>query len=322
VIGAAPAGVRVGITGLGASIPATALESAEIASRLDVSEDWIVERSGIRTRHVAADGETASGLAVTAARRAVAAAGVEPATLDFVLVATATPDLATPATAALVAGELGAARAAAYDLSAACTGFVYGLAQAYALIASGLAERGVVIGAEILSRAIDWSDRGTAILFGDGGGAAVVTRVREGGFLGFELGCDGSRAGDLELPHGGAIRMNGTGVYRFSTREVPESVERLLERCGVAIADVDLYVPHQANRRIVEHTLKRLGIPEEKAVLNIDRVGNTSAASIPIALVDAAADRRLADGGLVLMTGVGAGLTWGSALLRWGGAAA
>lgn len=322
MIGACPDGVRVGITGLGASIPDATIGSAEIAGHLDVSEDWILERSGIRTRHVAAQGETASALAVDAARQALTAAGTDPETLDFVLVATVTPDLATPATAALAAAELGATRAAAYDVSAACTGFVYGLAQAYALIASGLAERGVVIGAEILSRAIDWSDRGTAILFGDGGGAAVVERVGENGFLGFELGCDGTRSEDLELPVGGAIHMNGPAVYRFSTREVPESVERLLDRCGVTIADVDLYVPHQSNRRIVEHTLKRLGIPAEKAVLNIERVGNTSAASIPIALVDAAADDRLADGRLVLMTGVGAGLTWGSALLRWGGVAA
>lgn len=322
MIGACADGVRVGITGLGASIPDATIGSAEIAARLDVSEDWILERSGIRTRHVAAHGETASALAVDAARQALTAAGTDPEALDFVLVATVTPDLATPATAALAAAELGATRAAAYDVSAACTGFVYGLAQAYALIASGLADRGLVIGAEILSRAIDWSDRGTAILFGDGGGAAVVERVGEGGFLGFELGCDGTRSEDLELPIGGAIHMNGTAVYRFSTREVPESVERLLERCGVTIDDVDLYVPHQSNRRIVEHTLKRLGIPAEKAVLNIDRVGNTSAASIPIALVDAAAEDRLADGRLVLMTGVGAGLTWGSALLRWGGVAA
>lgn len=318
MIAACPGGVRVGITGLGASVPETSLGSAEIAGRLDVSEDWIVERSGIRTRHVAADGQTASALAVDAARRALAAARTDPASLDFVIVATVTPDLATPATAALVAAELGAPRAAAYDFSAACTGFVYGLAQGYALIASGLAARGLVIGAEILSRSIDWSDRGTAILFGDGGGAAVVERVREGGFLGFELGCDGTRSEDLELPLAGAIRMNGAAVYRFSTREVPESVERLLERCEITIADVDLYVPHQSNRRIVEHTLRRLGIPAEKAVLNIDRVGNTSAASIPIALVDAAAEGRLADGRLVLLTGVGAGLTWGSALLRWG----
>lgn len=322
MIGAVPDGVRVGITGLGASIPEGTIGSEEIAGKLDVSEDWILERSGIRTRHVAASGETASSLAVGAARRALGAAGTDPATLDFVVVATTTPDLATPATAALVAAELGTARAAAYDVSAACSGFVYGLAQAYALIAAGLAERGIVIGAEILSRATDWEDRGTAILFGDGGGAAVVARVNEGGFVGFELGCDGTRADELELPLGGTIRMNGTAVYRFSTREVPESVERLLERCGVTIGDVDLYVPHQSNRRIVEHTLKRLGIPAEKAVLNIERVGNTSAASIPIALVDAAADHRLTEGALVLMTGVGAGLTWGSALLRWGGVAA
>jgi 3-oxoacyl-[acyl-carrier-protein] synthase-3 len=252
----------------------------------------------------------------------VAAADADPALLDFVIVATVTPDLATPATAALVAAELGATRAAAYDFSAACTGFVYGLAQGYGLIASGLAERGVVIGAEILSRTIDWSDRGTAILFGDGGGAAVVERVREGGFLGFELGCDGTRSDDLALPLGGEIAMNGTAVYRFSTRTVAESVERLLERCGLTIADVDLYVPHQSNRRIVEHTLHRLGLPAEKAVLNIDRVGNTSAASIPIALVDAAREDRLSDGKLVLMTGVGAGMTWGSTLLRWGAVAA
>ncbi len=321
MIARVPGAVRIGITGVGSYLPDATVTSAEVAARLGVDEEWIIARSGVRSRHVVEE-ETATDLAAPAARSALEAAGVDPEAVDFVLVATATPDLATPSTAALVAGAIGARRAAACDLSAACTGFVYGLAQAHAFIAAGFAKRGLVIGAETLSRVTDWDDRGTAILFGDGGGAVVVERVREGGFLGFELGCDAARAADLTLPHGGTIHMNGAAVYRFSTREVPESVERLLAHCDAAIGDVDLYAPHQSNRRIIEHTLKRLRLPAEKVVLNIDRVGNTSAASIPIALADAVAGGRLRDGQLVLMTGVGAGLTWGSVLLRWGSAAA
>ncbi len=322
MIGRVPEDVRIGITGIGAHVPVAVLDNEEVGARLGVDDGWIRKRSGVGERRVAAERETASHLATAAASKALEAAGVSAAELDAVLVATTTPDLATPATAALVAAELGADRAAAYDLSAACSGFVYGLAQAYSLIASGLAARTLVVGAEVLTRVTDWNDRGTAILFGDGGGAALLERVRSGGFIGFELGCDGHHAADLTLPAGGAIAMNGAAVYRFSTREVPASVERLLAACDLSTDDVDLYAAHQSNRRIIDHTARRLGLPAEKVVLNIERYGNTSAASIPLALDEALSAGRLTEGAVVLMTGVGAGLTWGSALLRWGTEAA
>lgn len=309
---------RVGITGIGAYLPETVLGNGTIGERLGVSSDWIVERSGILERRIAAPEETTTSLAVEAARAALGRAGADPATVDVVIVATGTPDALTPATAARVAAAIGAAGAAAYDVSAACTGFIYALAQAHALIVSRLARRVLVIGAEVLSRVTDWHDPGTAILFGDGSGAAVVEAVREGGFLGFELGCDGTRADDLRLPAGGTIFMNGMAVYRFSTREVPESAERLLERCELTIADVDLYAPHQSNMRIIESTCRKLGLPRDKALTNIARLGNTSAASIPLVLAEAVEQDRIEPGATVLMTGVGAGMTWGSTLLRWG----
>jgi len=311
---------RIGITGVGGCVPEAALGNDELAGRLGVTDDWIVGRSGIRERRIAAAGDTSVGLAATAARAALTMARRDPAAVELVIVATATPDALTPATAARVAAEIGAAGAAAYDVSAACTGFVYGLAQAYAQIAAGLAGNALVVGVEILSRVTDWRDPGTAILFGDGAGAAVVEPVVAGGFAGFELGCDGSRADDLTLAISGTIQMNGMAVYRFSTREVPESVERLLEKCELSVADIDLYAPHQANARIIDHTIRRLGLPPDRVLVNIDSVGNTSAASIPLVLAEAVSDGRLRPGATVLLTGVGAGLTWGSAILRWSGA--
>jgi 3-oxoacyl-[acyl-carrier-protein] synthase-3 len=322
VIGRTPDAVRIGILGVGAYAPATVLGNTEVGARCGVDDDWIRERTGIRERRVAGHDERVSDLAAEAARRALEQAGVVPAELDAVLVATATPELAAPATAAIVAAELGARRAAAYDLSAASTGFIYGLAQGFALIDAGLARRVLVVGAEILTRVTDWSDRSTAILFGDGGGAVLLGRVRSGGFLGFELGCDGHRASDLTLPAGGTIHMNGSAIYRFSTREVPASIERLLTLCELTVADIDVYAPHQSNQRIIDHTARKLGLAPEKVVLNIDRYGNTSAASMPLALAEALEGGRLREGSLVLMAGVGAGLTWGSTLLRWGAEAA
>jgi 3-oxoacyl-[acyl-carrier-protein] synthase III len=326
----------VGITGIGTHVPERVVSSADVGAALGVSAEWIVERSGIRERHVAAAEEAASDLAVPAAREALDRAGVAPGDLGLVIVATASPDMPLPATASIVASELGASEAAAYDLSAASTGFVYGLAQAYANVAAGLIERALVIGAEVLSRITDPADRGTAILFADGAGAVVVEHVSAGGFLGFDLGSDGSCASDILVPAGGSrapstdatvaeglhsIQMNGQRIFRFSTRVTAESVEQLLRECEVSIGEIDLYAPHQSNRRIIDHTARRLGIPPEKVVVDIDRYGNTSSASIPLALADAEADGRLREGATVLISAVGAGLTWGSALLRWSAAA-
>ena len=326
----------VGITGLGTHVPERVVSSADVGATLGVSAEWIVERSGIRERHVAALEEAASDLAVPAAREALERAGVAAGDLGLVIVATASPDMPLPATASIVAAELGAAEAAAYDLSAASTGFVYGLAQAYANVAAGLVERALVIGAEVLSRITDPADRGTAILFADGAGAVVVERVPGAGFLGFDLGSDGSGASDILVPAGGSrapsteatvaaglhsIQMNGQRIFRFSTRVTAESIEQLLRECGVSIGEIDLYAPHQSNQRIIDHTARRLGIPPEKVVVDIDRYGNTSSASIPLALADAEAHGRLRKGATVLLSAVGAGLTWGSALLRWSAAA-
>ena len=326
----------VGITGIGAYVPVRIVSSEDVGAGLGVSADWIVERSGIRERRVAAADEAASDLAVPAARQALERSRVAPGEVGLVIVATASPDMPLPATASIVASALGAEDAAAYDLSAASTGFVYGLAQAYANVAAGLVERALVIGAEVLSRLTDPADRGTAILFADGAGAVVVERVAAGGFLGFDLGSDGSGASDILVPAGGsrapsteatvaaglhAIQMNGQKIFRFSTRVTAESAERLVSLCGLRMEDVDLYAPHQSNRRIIDHTARRLGIPPEKVVVDIDRYGNTSSASIPLALADAQADGRLKEGATVLISAVGAGLTWGTALLRWGVAA-
>lgn len=327
-------GARVGITGVGAHVPERSVANDELAGRLGVTADWIVGVTGIRERRIAAAAEATSDLAVPAAFAALERAGVAPADVDLVIVATASPDMLSPATAALVASRIGATDAAAYDISAASTGFVYGLAQAHAAVASGLARRALVIGAEVLSRFTSWDDRSTGILFGDGAGAALVERVDEGGFVGFQLGCDGTRAGDILIQAGGsrvpaseetltggdhAIRMDGHEVFRFSTRVTVESARALLDACGLDIADVDVYAPHQANKRIIDHAARKLGLPEEKVLTNIERYGNTSAASIPLVLDEAISDGRVRAGTVVLFAAAGAGLTWGSALLRWSG---
>ena len=322
----------IGITGVGAYLPERVLGSGEVGVPLGVTADWIVERSGVRERHIAGPDQAASDLAVPAARMALERAGRLPSEIDLVIVGTATPDMLFPATAVLVADAIGATPAVAYDLSAASTGFVYATAQAWAAVASGLARRALVIGAEVLSRFVDWGDRDTAILFADGAAAVVVESVREGGFLGFELGADGAGASDILLPAGGSRRpasaetvaaglhmtsMNGRAVYRFSTRVAADSVAQLLEACALTVADVDHYVPHQANRRIIDAAARRLAIPPENVLVNIERYGNTSSASIPLALTDATQAGLFQPGDTVLMTAAGAGLTWGSALLRW-----
>jgi 3-oxoacyl-[acyl-carrier-protein] synthase-3 len=299
---------------------------------VDTSDEWIVSRTGIRERRIADEGLATSDLAVPAALAALEAAGVEAGSIDLVVVATASPDMFFPATASLVATAIGADSAAAFDLSAGCSGFVYGLASAYGAIAGGLASRVLVVGADTLSRFTNWDDRSTCVLFGDGAGAVVLEPVPRPGFLGFELGSDGTRASELTLPAGGTrlpaspetlrahqhtIHMNGREVFRFATTAIVSSAERLLAECGLTVADVDLYAVHQANSRIITHALDRLGLEPGKAPLNIDRYGNTSSASIPLVLADALETGALVPGSTVLMTTVGAGLTWGSALLHW-----
>jgi 3-oxoacyl-[acyl-carrier-protein] synthase III len=322
----------ISITGVGAYAPARVLTNDDLSELMDTSDEWIVERTGIRERRIADDEQALSDLALPAARDALEQAGVPGPEVDLIIVATVTPDMAFPSAGAIIADELGADDAGAYDLSAGCTGFMYAIAQAYGMLAAGLAHRALVVGGDVLSRILDWSDRRTAILFGDGAGAVVLQRVSEGGFLGFELGADGSGGPQLFLPAGGSrapasaetvaehkhfVQMNGREVFKFATRVLVSSAEKVLAECGKSVDEVDVYIPHQANVRIMDHAAEKLGIPRDKMVVNVDRYGNTSSGSIPLALADAQADGRLQDGALVLMTGMGAGLTWGSGLIEW-----
>jgi 3-oxoacyl-[acyl-carrier-protein] synthase-3 len=331
VIGTAN-GTAISITGVGSYAPDKVITNDDLSQMMDTSDEWIVERTGIRERRVAADDQALSDLALPACREALEHAGADPAAIDLIIVATVTPDMAFPSSGAILADELGAPEAAAYDLSAGCTGFMYAVAQAYGMLAGGLAQKALVVGGDVLSRILDWTDRGTAVLFGDGAGAVVMERVSEGGFLGFELGADGSGGPQLYLPAGGSrapatedtvagrkhfVQMNGREVFKFATRVLVSSAQAVLAECGKTVDDVDVYVPHQANVRIIDYAAEKLGIPKEKTVVNVDRYGNTSSGSIPLALADAEEDGRLRDGALVLMTGMGAGLTWGSGLIEW-----
>jgi 3-oxoacyl-[acyl-carrier-protein] synthase III len=332
MIGSATSNGRVSITGIGSRAPERVMTNEELAQMVDTSDEWIVERTGIRERRVAAPGEAMSDLALPASLAALEHAGVKASDIDLIVVATVTPDMLFPSTGAILADLLGAKDAAAYDLSAGCTGFVYAIAQAHAMVSSGLANHALVVGGDVLSRIVDWTDRSTCVLFGDGAGAVVLERVPDGGFLGFELGADGSGGPQLYIPAGGSrqpastdsvaarqhfAKMNGREVFRFATRVLVDSAEKILHECDVSVDDVDVYVPHQANVRIIDHARKKLGISEARTVVNVDRFGNTSSGSIPLALGDAEADGRLVAGEMVLMTGMGAGLTWGSALIEW-----
>jgi len=318
---------RVGITGLGCYVPDRVLTNDELSTLVDTSDEWIMTRTGIKERRIAAPEQAMSDLAAPASLIALEQAGVLPREVDFLVVATVTPDMTFPSTAALVADRLGMPDAAAYDLSAGCTGFMYAVAQAHGMLASGLARKALVVGGDVLSKILDWSDRSTLVLFGDGAGAVVMETIEDGGgFLGFELGADGGGGVHLWLPGSGSrvfddpdrfVKMNGREVFKFATRVLVSSAKTLLEECEKTVDDVDVYVPHQANVRIIDHARRKLGISEERTVVNVDRYGNTSSGSIPLALADAEQDGRLKPGELVLMTGMGAGLTWGSALIEW-----
>jgi 3-oxoacyl-[acyl-carrier-protein] synthase-3 len=326
MIGTGRSDVHVTITGLGAYAPERVITNDELAQMVDTSDEWIMERTGIRERRIAAESQALSDLAMPAARQALEQAGSDGTDIDLLIVATVTPDMMFPSTAAILADQLGAKDAAAYDLSAGCTGFMYALAQAYGMVASGLTRRALVVGGDVLSTILDWTDRSTLVLFGDGAGAVVMEPVEQGGFLGFELGADGSGGSSLWLPGSGSrkfadpekhVKMNGREVFKFATRVMVSSAEAILAECGRTVDDIDVYVPHQANVRIIDHAVKKLGIPQEKTVVNVEKYGNTSSGSIPLALADAADDGRLEPGKLVLLTGMGAGLTWGSALIEW-----
>lgn len=316
------------IAGLGTALPDRIVANEDLTRRLDTSDEWIVSRTGIRERRVVADDETTTTLATEAGIRAIKDAGVAPSDIDILIVATCTPDQPLPATAARVQNAIGLT-CGAFDLAAACSGFVYATVTADALVTNGGAGAALVIGAETLTRIVDPDDRTTAILFGDGAAAAVLTPSPPGtGLLSWDLGCDGSAAGILEVPAGGSrlpasadtvrdrlhyVQMDGKEVFRRAVRVTVASAETTMDKAGVAAHEIAWFVPHQANRRIIDAAALRLGIPDERVVVNLDRVGNTSAASIGLAL----AEVEPADGDLVLLAGFGAGMTWASALFRW-----
>jgi len=320
------------ISALGVYVPERVLTNDEISQFLDTTDEWITSRTGIRERHIARPDQACSDLATEAARAALVSSGFDPELLDLVIVTTITPDMTFPATASIVAHNIGATRAGAFDLEAGCTGFVYGLAVATAFVAANIYRNVLVVGAEVLSRILDWEDRSTCVLFGDGAGAVLVTPTDNGSIFSFDLGNDGSGAQFLSIPAGGSrqpashetvkdhlhfTQMNGSKVFKFATRAVVESCEKVLVDAGLAVADVDLFVPHQANIRIIETARKRLGFRKDQVFANLERYGNTSCASIPLCLEEAVTSGRLKKGDTLLMAGFGAGLTWGSCLTRW-----
>ena len=326
--------MRALVRGWGMAVPEGRLTNAELEARVATTDAWIVERTGIRERRIAEPDECTSTLATAAASEAIKHSGITPDDVDLLVLATATPDQPLPHTGAFVGDRLGL-RCGSFDLAAACAGFVYGLVVGNGMLNAGC-EHVLVVGADTLSRITDPADRATCILFGDGAGAAVLTRAEPGsgsGLLAWDIGCDGSGASLLQIPAGGSrcptsvetvargdhyIKMEGGEVFKRAVRAVVESAGETLRRAGLTADAVDWFVPHQANARIIEAAGTRLGISTERTIVNIDRYGNTSSASIPLALFEAADDGRIADGDLVLLSGFGAGMTWGSVLLRWG----
>jgi 3-oxoacyl-[acyl-carrier-protein] synthase-3 len=322
--------LRSVLRGCGSYLPAQILTNADMAKKVDTTDEWIVQRTGIRQRHIAADDETTSVLGLKAAQAALADAGMRADEIDLIIVATATPDHTFPATATQIQAELGITQGAAFDLQAVCSGFVFALATADKFLTSGAAKAALVIGAETFSRILDWEDRTTCVLFGDGAGA-VVLAAEEGegtladrGVLTTHIRSDGRHKTKLYVDGGagstrtvGLLRMEGKEVFRHAVVNLADTVRHTFEATGLTGADIDWFVPHQANRRIIDATADKLGISQDHVVVTVDRHGNTSAASIPLALAEAHADGRIKRGQLVLIEAMGGGFTWGSALIRW-----
>ncbi|WP_068496450.1 beta-ketoacyl-ACP synthase III [Paenibacillus kribbensis] len=323
----------VGVIGTGKYVPEKILTNKDLEAMVETSDEWIVSRTGIQERHIAAPEQATSDLAYEAAIKALKSAGMTAEDLDLIIVATVTPDMAFPSTACILQDKLGAKGAAAFDLSAACSGFVYGLATATSFIKTGIYNNALIIGADCLSRITDYTDRNTCVLFGDGAGAVVIGEVPEGrGFQSFDLGAEGAGGSLLNLAAGGSrlpasadtlenkqhyIYMNGREVFKFAVRVMGTATVDVLEKAGLTKDDIDLFVPHQANIRIIQSAMQRLDLPEEKVVINVNKYANTSAASIPLALVEAAEEGRMKEGDRVLMVGFGGGLTWGASVLVW-----
>jgi 3-oxoacyl-[acyl-carrier-protein] synthase-3 len=329
-----PEGIRgATIVGTGMYVPERVLTNRELETMVDTSDEWIVERTGIRERRISAPAQASSDLALIAARRALETAGVEPEQVDQIIIATTTPDRYLPSCACTVQSKLGATRAAAYDMFAACTGFIYGLSIARGAIGTGVADTVLLIGVEQLSRIVDYTDRNTCVLFGDGAGAAVIRPCAPGeGILSVSIHSDGSLGELLEVPAGGSrrpashetvdqhehfIRMKGKELFRVAVRGMEDSLRRALDIAGVRAEELELVIPHQANQRIIDATRERLGMPADRVIMNIDRYGNTSSASIPITLDEVVREGRLKPGDSVGFVAFGGGITWGASVARW-----
>lgn len=325
--------IAVGIVGIGVCVPEKILVNAEMAEILNVSEEWIESMTGIRQRHIAEPGQSASDLGVVAAQRALDQAGVAASELDLIIVATVTPDMQFPSTACLIGQQLGLTTTPAFDLTAVCSGFVYGLTIAEQFIRSGLYQTVLVVGSEVVSSVTNWSDRDTSLLIGDGAGAVVLRQVPAGyGILAATLGADGSGGKYMMVPAGGSrepatpevlaqkrnkMQMNGSEVFRFAMKKLPEATEQALALAGLTKQDLKLIIPHQANRRIIESAARWMDLPLDKFMINVERYGNTSSATIPLALHEALETGRIESGDLIALTGFGGGLTWGSLIIRW-----
>ncbi|AGL02771.1 beta-ketoacyl-ACP synthase III [Desulfoscipio gibsoniae] len=325
--------INAGIAGIGVCVPDRVLTNADLEKMVATSDEWIVSRSGIRERHIVSPGEATSDLSTTAAVRAMANAGVTPEQVDLVIVATSTPDMPFPATACLVQDRIGAKNAGAFDLAAGCTGFIYALPVASQFIATGSYRTVLVIGSDIPSRFVNWEDRSTCVLFGDGAGAVVLKPVPEdSGILAFKLWSDGAAGPHLTLPGGGSrhpptretvdsklhcIQMNGHEVFKLAVKAMGKVAQEVLVAAGLKKSELDFFIPHQANIKIIEAVAKRLDLPAEKVLINVDRYGNTSTASIPIALEEALRNGRIKKGDHILMVSFGAGMTWGGVAMKW-----
>lgn len=322
--------IRSIFRGVGGYLPQRVMTNAEMATLVDTSDEWITKMTGIRQRHLAAEGEVTSDLGAAAARAALVNAGLTPADIDLIIVATTTPDMTYPSTAALIQNKLGITRGAAFDIQAVCSGFVFAVATADSFLKNGLAKRALVIGAETNSRILDWTDRATCVLFGDGAGAAVLERVEledgepERGVLATSLRTDGSHWEKLFVDGGpsstqtvGHVRMRGHEVFRHAVGMITDVVENAFALSGHRADELDWFVPHQANKRIIDGAGHKLGIPDEKVIVTVDRHANTSAASVPLALAQGVNDGRIRRGDLVMLEAMGAGFTWGASLIRW-----
>jgi 3-oxoacyl-[acyl-carrier-protein] synthase III len=323
---------KVGIIGVGEYLPERILSNVDLEKMVDTSDEWITTRTGIKERHLAAKSQAASDLAYQAARKALENASLKPEDLDLIVVATITGDMPFPAVAAILQNQLGAKHAVAFDISAACAGFVYGLSVAQQFIAGGTYKNALVIGTEVLSSITDWQDRNTCVLFGDGAGAVVLSEVKSGGIISTYLGCDGSKMEILNLPAGGSrnpathdtvekrlhyLKMQGNELFKIAVNTMTRAAEVVLKQAGMTFADVDLIIPHQANARIIMAVAKKLGIPEEKVYLNIERCGNMSSASTVTALCEAVEEGKVKKGDIILLDAFGAGLVWGACIIEW-----